>query len=170
MYSETQQRTGHEASSAYGVSHSYEVSSAHEGSSAQVISSPHAASNTQVISRNAFGIKECPICHARCFADMEVCYGCLHSFTEEENQTSAIPTEHIPISLEVKGDLGESDPKTDAVKANNPNAEESLKDVAIRSDSLINEMPPESFKTQVALTDLLEIVISVRTPVKDPGI
>lgn len=147
-------------------------------------------SNAQVISRNAFGIKECPVCHARCFADMEVCYGCLHPFTEEENQISAVSTTHIPISLEVKGDLEESDLKVDGVKAgvfesgelnaddlkrndfktDNPKTEMPLNDVAIRSDLPINEMPPESFKTQVALTDLLEIVISVRAPVKDPEI
>ncbi len=147
-------------------------------------------SNAQVISRNAFGIKECPICHARCFADMEVCYGCLHSFTEEENQISAVSTTHIPISLEVKGDLEESDLKVDGVKTgvfesgelnaddfktddlmtDNPKTETPLNNVAIRSDLPINEMPPESFKTQVALTDLLEIVISVRAPVKDPEI
>lgn len=147
-------------------------------------------SSTQVISRNAFGIKECPVCHARCFADMEVCYGCLHSFTEEENQISAVSTTHIPISLEVKGDLEESDLKVDGVKTgvfdsgelnaddfktddlmtDNPKTETPLNNVAIRSDLPINEMPPESFKTQVALTDLLEIVISVRAPVKDPEI
>ena len=28
-------------------------------------------------------VKECPVCHARCFADMEVCYGCLHSFKKD---------------------------------------------------------------------------------------
>lgn len=142
-------------------------------------------SNAQVILRNAFGIKECPVCHARCFADMEVCYGCLHSFTEEENQISAVSTTRIPICLEVKGDLEESDLKVDGVKAgvfesgeliaddlatDNLKTETPLNDVAIRGDLPINEMPPESFKTQVALTDLLEIVISVRTPVKDPGI
>ncbi len=152
-------------------------------------------SSTQVISRNAFGIKECPVCHARCFADMEVCYGCLHSFTEEENQISAVSTTRIPISLEVKGDLEESDLKVDGVKdgvfesgelnaddlktyelkpdelkTDNLKTEMPLNDVAIRSDLPINEMPPESFKTQVALTDLLEIVISVRAPVKDPEI
>ncbi len=152
-------------------------------------------SSTQVISRNAFGIKECPVCHARCFADMEVCYGCLHSFTEEENQISAVSTTRIPISLEAKGDLKESDLKesdlkvagvkagvfesgelnADDLKRNdfktdNPKTEMPLNDVAIRSDLPINEMPPESFKTQVALTDLLEIVINVRAPVKDPEI
>lgn len=152
-------------------------------------------SNAQVISRNAFGIKECPVCHARCFADMEVCYGCLHSFTEEENQISAVSTMRIPISLEVKGDLEESDLKVDGVKdgvfesgelnaddlktyelkpdelkTDNLKTEMPLNDVAIRGDLPINEMPPESFKTQVALTDLLEIVISVRAPAKDPEI
>lgn len=25
-------------------------------------------------------MKTCPCCHAKCFADMEVCYGCLHVF------------------------------------------------------------------------------------------
>lgn len=29
------------------------------------------------------GIKECPVCHARCFADMDTCYGCLHSFLDD---------------------------------------------------------------------------------------
>lgn len=31
------------------------------------------------------GMKECPVCHARCFADMDVCYNCLHAFKEEES-------------------------------------------------------------------------------------
>ena len=119
-----------------------------------------------------------------------MCYGCLHSFTEEENQISAVSTTHIPISLEVKGDLEESDLKVDGVKTgvfesgelnaddfktddlmtDNPKTVTPLNNVAIRSDLPINEMPPESFKTQVALTDLLEKVISVPAPVKDPEI
>ena len=28
-------------------------------------------------------MKICPVCSARCFDDMEVCYGCLHTFTNE---------------------------------------------------------------------------------------
>lgn len=27
-------------------------------------------------------MKTCPVCHARCFDDMETCYGCLHRFNE----------------------------------------------------------------------------------------
>ena len=29
-------------------------------------------------------VKECPVCHARCFSDMDVCYNCLHSFKRNE--------------------------------------------------------------------------------------
>lgn len=29
-------------------------------------------------------MKTCPVCGARCFDDMEVCYGCLHDFTRED--------------------------------------------------------------------------------------
>lgn len=33
--------------------------------------------------------KECPVCHARCFADMAVCYNCLHSFAQEGDRPMA---------------------------------------------------------------------------------
>lgn len=29
-------------------------------------------------------LKRCPVCHASCFADMEICYGCLHRFTNDD--------------------------------------------------------------------------------------
>ena len=29
-------------------------------------------------------MKTCPICKARCFDDMEICYGCMHPFDSEE--------------------------------------------------------------------------------------
>ncbi len=29
-------------------------------------------------------MKECPICHEFCFEDMEICFGCLHRFSEDE--------------------------------------------------------------------------------------
>ncbi len=32
----------------------------------------------------AASMKECPVCHARCFADMPVCYNCLHAFSDDE--------------------------------------------------------------------------------------
>lgn len=31
-------------------------------------------------------VKECPICHSWCFTDMEVCYGCLHDFTKNQQR------------------------------------------------------------------------------------
>lgn len=35
------------------------------------------------------GFKICPICGARCFADMEICFGCLHRFSEDESGEAA---------------------------------------------------------------------------------
>lgn len=29
-------------------------------------------------------MKICPVCSARCFDDMDVCYGCLHTFTNQD--------------------------------------------------------------------------------------
>lgn len=29
-------------------------------------------------------MKTCPICKARCFEDMEICYGCMHRFMNKE--------------------------------------------------------------------------------------
>lgn len=30
-------------------------------------------------------MKTCPVCHARCFDDMDMCYGCLHRFSGEDS-------------------------------------------------------------------------------------
>lgn len=38
---------------------------------------------------SATAMKECPVCKARCFADMPVCYNCLHSFGTSERQDAA---------------------------------------------------------------------------------
>lgn len=37
----------------------------------------------------AASVKECPVCHARCFADIPVCYNCLHAFSDEETRILA---------------------------------------------------------------------------------
>lgn len=29
-------------------------------------------------------MKVCPVCKSRCFDDMDVCYGCLHKFNDEQ--------------------------------------------------------------------------------------
>lgn len=28
-------------------------------------------------------LKTCPVCHSVCFSDMDICYGCLHRFSDE---------------------------------------------------------------------------------------
>lgn len=30
-------------------------------------------------------LKVCPVCHAQCFADMDICYGCLHKFSDKDS-------------------------------------------------------------------------------------
>ncbi len=32
-------------------------------------------------------VKTCPVCGARCFSDMDICYNCLHSFAHDKAET-----------------------------------------------------------------------------------
>lgn len=135
--------------------------------SSQAAVTEQSALKEQVISEANFGIKECPICHARCFADMEVCYGCLHSFTEEENQASLAETTRLSLSPETNTTrLSLSDESNSGLIEKGAQSEPSMSEVALPiSDQTTKiKMSPASSNTQVTLTDLLEIVISVRTP------
>lgn len=40
--------------------------------------------------------KICPICGATCFADMEICFGCLHRFSDDEPRKA--PAQAMPSS------------------------------------------------------------------------
>lgn len=135
--------------------------------SSQTAVTEQSALKEQVISEANFGIKECPICHARCFADMEVCYGCLHSFTEEENQASLAETTRLSLSSETNTTrLSLSDESNSGLAEKVAQSEPSMSEVALPiSDQTTKiKVSPASSNTQVTLTDLLEIVISVRTP------
>ncbi len=135
--------------------------------SSQTAVTEQSALKEQVISEANFGIKECPICHARCFADMEVCYGCLHSFTEEENQASLAETTRLSLSPETNTTrLSLSDESSSGLAEKVAQSEPSMSEVALPiSDQTTKiKVSPASSNTQVTLTDLLEIVISVRTP------
>jgi hypothetical protein len=44
-------------------------------------------------------MKTCPICKARCFDDMELCYGCMHRFEDAP--------EDVPVPLEDTVGIGE---------------------------------------------------------------
>ena len=35
-------------------------------------------------------MKSCPVCKARCFDDMEICYGCMHRFDEGASRDDAL--------------------------------------------------------------------------------
>ena len=135
--------------------------------SSQTAVTEQSALKEQVISEANFGIKECPICHARCFADMEVCYGCLHSFTEEDNQASLAETTRLSLSPETNTTrLSLSDESNSGLAEKVAQSEPSMSEVALPiSDQTTKiKVSPASSNTQVTLTDLLEIVISVRTP------
>ena len=135
--------------------------------SSQTAVTEQSALKEQVISEANFGIKECPICHARCFADMEVCYGCLHSFTEEENQASLAETTRLSLSPETNTTrLSLSDESNSGLAEKVAQSEPSMSEVALPiSDQTTKiKVSPASSNTQVTLNDLLEIVISGRTP------
>lgn len=52
-------------------------------------------------------MKTCPICNARCFDDMETCFGCMHRFDGEV--PSEQPTEKLEIPIiEAAGGAGEA--------------------------------------------------------------
>ena len=83
-------------------------------------------------------IKGCPVCHARCFADMDVCYGCLHVFSEEENSAASVKDSNsIVLDIQTEGEV-------------NPEVR-------------MQKTPP-SLKDSAAFSQVLEIVISVRVP------
>jgi hypothetical protein len=46
-------------------------------------------------------MKECPICHAHCFDDMDVCYGCMHRFVTADAVSQ--PSVHAPESEQAVG-------------------------------------------------------------------
>lgn len=67
-------------------------------------------------------MKTCPICKARCFDDMEICYGCMHPFDSEENSGEKRADAVDPIEKpQAPGNRFNEEPETrlpeDAVKA-----------------------------------------------------
>lgn len=47
-------------------------------------------------------MKICPVCKARCFGDMEVCFGCMHRFEPEEKEPRSEPVSaRIPLVEEM---------------------------------------------------------------------
>lgn len=43
-------------------------------------------------------MKTCPVCKARCFDDMEVCYGCMHRFAEGETAFDVPVEDATPVA------------------------------------------------------------------------
>lgn len=154
----------------------------------------------------AIQLKECPVCHAQCFSDMEVCYGCLNAFTPRNKETrldESVPlvsfdasqsqVEHVPQSLSaddidrlvaqeeaytvqaVPGSKSVSvspvmrdksiRTKTSAQKEDALNGDVPSVDTGISTGSGTLVSQKDEYKriaSPMRLTDLLEIVISVR--------
>ena len=47
--------------------------------------------NADIDRREGPQVRECPVCHARCFDDIEVCYGCLHAFVDDQQTSTEDP-------------------------------------------------------------------------------
>lgn len=47
------------------------------------------------VGQEGAAFKQCPVCGAKCFADMDVCYNCLHSFAadEQDGQMAGAPAQ-----------------------------------------------------------------------------
>lgn len=79
----TRARRGYAAAGAVGVAESPSVAAGcGVGDGAR-------AAQVVVAVDPSVAMKECPVCKARCFADMSVCYNCLHSFGSSEDQAAS---------------------------------------------------------------------------------
>lgn len=80
-------------------------------------------------------MKTCPICHAQCFDDMEVCYGCMHRFTDDDSASGGHPAAaseqgserrrrparelDIPVIGQAEGELADAQPVRRSPAADN---------------------------------------------------
>ena len=118
------------------------------------------------------GVKECPVCHARCFADMDVCYNCLHSFgrSRQVGVDGTMPSSEKKVNaasdsrcLNATGEIGAMG------LAENECAEPSLEsqnDAAYREIGEVDSSSKGSGSTKTCsrtleLGKILEIVISI---------
>lgn len=51
-------------------------------------------------------MRTCPICHATCFDDMEVCFGCMHRFEAAADAVDGTPPEPCDSSQAAFGRFG----------------------------------------------------------------
>lgn len=105
-------------------------------------------------------VKECPVCHAWCFSDMDVCYGCLYDFTKEQSaRVSARDAERVTNQL--------SPEQQPIVELNESASSAHAGDIQLQ-DALGNEVSVTTTNNKLPqLLDLksgqqLEVTISVR--------
>ena len=85
-------------------------------------------------------MKECPVCGAACFEDMEVCYGCLHSF-EEGAQKGQVPHEQISQALESSRLLGCEKPTDEKADNSDVSSDKKKRPAHAPASSKVQERP-----------------------------
>ncbi|MFR7747265.1 MAG: hypothetical protein ACLU06_07575 [Eggerthellaceae bacterium] len=93
--------------------------------------------------------KECPVCHARCFADMPVCYGCLHVFAEGESVDQSVLGDRknagmMPVAQDNKAELIETELDKAGLR------EAKLNKVKLASGSSAVQLPKRTFSRRAA--------------------
>lgn len=120
------------------------------------------------ITRQENDTKVCPVCHALCFADMDTCYGCLHTFSPED---ALRDTGKFKVVCNNENDASTHDlPSAAIIPVDSaPECADDLIDkLVFPSSSAISENTHTEEdalrRTQktIRLNELLEIVISVR--------
>lgn len=103
--------------------------------------------------------KECPVCHARCFADMPVCYGCLHVFAEGESVDQSVLGDRknagmMPVAQDNKAELIETELDKAGLREAKLNkatlTEAELNKVKLASGSSAVQLPKRTFSRRAA--------------------
>ncbi len=125
-------------------------------------------------------LKECPVCHAQCFSDMDVCYGCLNTFRNENKEEtvdhSLVQAQNSFERFEYPRHLSAAEIDRAIEQETRQAAQKDKVHSVDNADQIIGsaiEKSPEELRDvvldqkervahPVRLSELLEIVISVR--------
>ena len=102
-------------------------------------------------------MKICPVCSARCFDDMEVCYGCLHTFADGQSRECG---------GEDDGAFGEFEPEPASDRVIQQVAEKSHEREPSDSDAAASYDRKHCFTAQIDIDRTVEgiIDVSIRVP------
>lgn len=123
--------------------------------------------------RDGFGTKECPVCHALCFDDMQTCYGCLHNFVADDGRSGQKKGWSSEGDIGSENSMGPKGCTTEDQLEKNPSFSRAI---ACCGNSLEAAGAPSSEEVRFSFKspngsqpdrELLEVVISVRSAQRD---